>query len=553
MGEKSETPKRHCWECLRRCVVCDSTRPGCNRCAAAGSVCPGYGDVKPTRLVWLAPGKVKSRVRRRKGSSALSAEPTEFRGHVHPNPASAAHAYPSDVPGLVYQSIPRFGVDTDADAMVHAAEYYNTCIYQDLVPLRELGDHPGIYRISPSLVRESISLPDYLQLGMLCMALSHRMNRIWGDPQVNHKALAERFYTHRGNAIRSLRELLNQESHRTSDVVIAGIVTLLLVDLQQGASLNWRPHVEGAIKLIQLRGGFAALADFKTLEPQLLFLCFMAVLGNTTCPASDLSMTPAHLAALDVILRSTLAPFQMCPTPLFGEIIRINHLRLRATTPTTPPNPNPKPTPAHLTLEAHQIHSHILTFSPSHWAATKPRAREDWALAGRIYHAAVALYWASALQSAGVLVPTPALRVECAAHARLLQSLLARGVASSRIWLCMLWPLVVLGVQAAGGGGGGGGGARGDGDGDGCGGGVGVVPVRDFVAAQLPMLARRGGTYAPLVAKGVLERFWASGETRWDACFDRPYAFVMQIAVDMSRITSPSPPGEGPVPARGSP
>lgn len=270
----------------------------------------------------------------------------------------------------------------------------------------------------------------------------------------------------------------------------------------------------------------------------------MAVLGNTTCPASDLSMTPAHLAALDVILKSTLAPFQMCPAPLFGEIIRINHLRLRATQPTT--HPNPKPKPDQLNHEAHQIHSRIRAFSPSHWAGTKPRAREDWTLAGRIYHAAVALYWASALQSAGVLAPTAALRAECAEHARLLQSLLARGVVSPRIWLCTLWPLVVLGVQAAVVGDGDGGGGHDDGGGDGCGEGVGVMPLRDFVAAQLPVLARQGGTYAPLVAKGVLERFWASGETRWDACFDRPYAFVMQIAVDVSRITSP--PSQGPAP-----
>ena len=122
MGE-SENPKRHCWECLRRCVVCDSTRPACNRCTTAGSACPGYGHVKPTRLVWLAPGKVKSRVRKRKGSPssplpALSAEPTGLRGQTHS--ISVSHAYPSDV---VYGSIPRFGADTDADAIVHAAEY----------------------------------------------------------------------------------------------------------------------------------------------------------------------------------------------------------------------------------------------------------------------------------------------------------------------------------------------------------------------------------------------------------------------------------------------
>lgn len=66
---------------------------------------------------------------------------------------------------------------------------------------------------------------------MLCMALSHRMNRTRGSPWANHKGLAERFYTYRGSAIHSLRECLNLESHCAADVAIAGIVTLLLADV----------------------------------------------------------------------------------------------------------------------------------------------------------------------------------------------------------------------------------------------------------------------------------------------------------------------------------
>lgn len=262
-------------------------------------------------------------------------------------------------------------------------------------------------------------------------------------------------------------------------------------------------------------------------------------------------MTPAHLAALDIVLGSTLARFQMCPPPLFGEIIQINHLRLRATKPTHH-HPDANIEPGSLAHEAHAILDRINAFSPAYWAAAKPRARDDWALVGRIYHAAVALYWAAALQSVSVLVPpTAALRAECAARTRLLRGLLARGVGCLRTRQGMLWPLVVLGVLAAVYDEGGAGGGDGDGHeghvdvlgdgcgcGCGCGGGGAGSPggIRDFVAAQLPVLARHGGTYMPLVAKAVLEKFWASGETSWDACFDRPYAFVMMIAVDTSRI-----------------
>lgn len=56
-------PRRQCWECLRRRLVCDSAAPVCNKCKAAGVVCPGYDDKKP--LKWLAPGTVLSRPRRR--------------------------------------------------------------------------------------------------------------------------------------------------------------------------------------------------------------------------------------------------------------------------------------------------------------------------------------------------------------------------------------------------------------------------------------------------------------------------------------------------------
>lgn len=56
-----EDRKRHCWECLRRSLVCDFTRPHCTRCSTSGIACPGYGKTEPRRLKWLPPGKVTSR------------------------------------------------------------------------------------------------------------------------------------------------------------------------------------------------------------------------------------------------------------------------------------------------------------------------------------------------------------------------------------------------------------------------------------------------------------------------------------------------------------
>ncbi len=227
-------------------------------------------------------------------------------------------------------------------------------------------------------------------------------------------------------------------------------------------------------------------------------------------------MTQAPLEVLNIILElagTTLTPFQMCPPPLFAEIIRINHLRLQATKHAS----QELQVEEGLAREAYEILRRIHDFSSEHWANSKPKSKQDWTMIGDIYQMAIFLYCVASLQSLSVLPTTPSLKAESAAHVQLLHSSLTQAVTRPRIKRFTLWPLVVLGVEAAQ---------------------PGRGAMRDFVAGQLPILSRDAGTQVPLTAKGVLERFWASGETGWDACFDRPYAFVMQIAVDSSGIVS---------------
>ena len=69
-GPSASGEPRQCWECLRRRWVCDAARPVCNKCRAAGIVCPGYNDTKP--LTWLAPGRVTSRARRNTKRNSIS-------------------------------------------------------------------------------------------------------------------------------------------------------------------------------------------------------------------------------------------------------------------------------------------------------------------------------------------------------------------------------------------------------------------------------------------------------------------------------------------------
>lgn len=244
------------------------------------------------------------------------------------------------------------------------------------------------------------------------------------------------------------------------------------------------------------------------------------MIGNTTCPASDLSTTGSELDALDLLLKrygDAVATFQMCPLPLVVEIVNINHLRARANI--TGSYGTAAGTKDHWHHEAYEILERVSTFPPEQWADSKLSSREDWLAIGNAYKAAVALYCVLSLQSSSILPITPDLRAACTIHGQLLQVFLEKGLSSPKTKRSMIWPLVLLGVEAV----------HGD------------AATRAFVARQLPELSRDVGTCVPLTAKRVLERFWASGETSWDDCFDRPYAFMSQIAVDTSRLYSVHP------------
>lgn len=341
------------------------------------------------------------------------------------------------------------------------------------------------------------------------MTLSHRINRTRDG---NHsKALAESFYRYRGLAIRSLREDIDVEHRRTGDIVLAGVMSLLLSDVQQGYTSDWRHHLDGFQRLIVLRGGMRVVARTKSLEAVLLCFVFLSVIGNTTCPASDLTMAQWHLDEIDFILEQYgggIFPFLMCPPPLFVEIIRINHLRMRIVQQNLTSTED-------AIKEAHDILSRVDNFSTEQWVRSKPYSQHAWMVVGEVYRAAVTIYCISSLQGISILPRTQPLRDRCARDGGVLQMLLIDALSTPGVERFMLWPLVMLGMEAV--------------NGD--------LDMRAFVEERLPEMSRHIGSYAPLAAKVILDRFWASGQREWDACFDKPYAFATQIAVDLSRLS----------------
>lgn len=283
----------------------------------------------------------------------------------------------------------------------------------------------------------------------------------------------------------------------------------------------------------------------------------MAVYGNTTCPANDLVGAATCLDCIEFILQrctNATTAFQLCPPELFVEIIKINHLRSRTATAKQPRRLKAYSGGATISpddeelarREATDIMARVAAFSPDLWADHKQHqpSRASWALAGTLYQAAVTMYCIGSLQSASVLPPRcPVLDARRAACLRLAHAILsAEGgglLASPSTRRFMLWPLVVMGVEA--------GAAQEEGEemeGQSGGGGYGAT-LKAFVSEQLVKLAGDLGTNVPLTAKGVLDVFWAGypsllpvsyGRARWDDCFDRPYVLTAQIAVDTGQL-----------------
>ena len=238
------------------------------------------------------------------------------------------------------------------------------------------------------------------------------------------------------------------------------------------------------------------------------------IIANTTCPASYLDLsTISHFEALDFMqehYRFATTPTQMFPAQLLAEVSKINYLRLQAKI-------KKEFSEKDLSKEAYDTLDCIEAFSPEEPAQSKSSSKEDWIRIGTVYRSATALYCILSLQSVSVFPENSALRVTCVTHGQVLLRHLPESLSSARTKRFMLWPLVLLGVEAV----------------HSC------MATRTFVSKQLPELSRSVGTSIPLTAKSVLESFWASGHKRWDACFDRPYPFTMQIVVDVSQVSTP--------------
>ncbi|KAK4096852.1 hypothetical protein N658DRAFT_435215 [Parathielavia hyrcaniae] len=412
-------------------------------------------------------------------------------------------------------------------AVFEAIEYYNVHIAPTMIATGVTGEGSP-YWMPPSTVS---LLPRSFTQNIVCTSLSHRILQSSRAAPSHQVVLARRLQRHRGDALRALATELSKPEHQTSDLTLASIILLLLVEIQHATEPpDWRHHSKGAAVMIDMKGGLGnVVLSSPDLRHLFRYYVLLEIIGTTTSPHVDIDSAGRQLeiiSLLPVLFGNGLMTCFPCPPDLLAEVIRINHLRSRFCTVTA------TEAPAAMLQEAkHAAALDILrrarAFPTDKWAAEvfvglgigdTPASQagfSSWHAIAAIYQSAIAIYCMASLfqepelcASVGTLplVPWDALASARAACSSVLLNRLREISRCSQLRDLVLWPLFVAGVEAE------------------------DDATKQFITGELQRISNALGGAAPLVARDLLQRrVWRLGRGRrsWDGLFDQSYVFVV--------------------------
>lgn len=299
------------------------------------------------------------------------------------------------------------------------------------------------------------------------------------------------------------------------------------------STLNWRAHLDGFLVLVRLRGGFRQLITSSAhLRPLLSMIVTYVlhytinqtldvadfvmpnrtcVMANTTSPPQDQITGIYESETAEICEVYGASSYYVCPRYLFLDITTINRLRVRVATGGA----------AVGDAERKAILRHINAFSVQAWMDSHNMpCTEESDVIGRMFQSAVAAYCILTLpcDQNSTAMPSTADALcdsqspdmcQCINIPRLYEfhrarlfKLIGLALESGVGRAATDWPVVVSGVMAA----------------DGTAGERAMVETFVDRSGIFPGV---GSSRAE--AKPMLRKFWASGRTSWDDCFDRPY------------------------------
>lgn len=132
---------------------------------------------------------------------------------------------------------------------------------------------------------------------------------------------------------------------------------------------------------------------------------------------------------------------------------------------------------------------------------TNTQFKSEWSYIIRIYFASMVIYATNTLSS----MTLPSWTKDFASTQRdTLFALLLEAYELPVLRASLLWPSMMAGFEAA----------------------TGTAAERASIDKLLTTIGQKAGDAAPFHGQAVLKRFWRSGKSGWDDCFDDIYCFI---------------------------
>ncbi|KAI1260262.1 hypothetical protein F5Y18DRAFT_420213 [Xylariaceae sp. FL1019] len=508
---RAERPKPHCWECLRRRLVCDSVQPACDRCRNNG-----IDEKRPLR--WVKPGQVTARNRRQPKSSGGSAREGKSSSDLEKRSGTEFSTTPtvlfvdeSDnetrkhrIGGLnifgamqsrALDKILQFDITSEDSSACQASYYYNVEVYERCSPLKLLLEDQ---RVQLPTTTVYALLPEPLKCLFILTAMAHQAHRLPQNAdrevvQRSRSALAHWTY----QSVQTLNQDITNEETRITDGTITSVFVLMSADQQLYPSTRWRIHWKGMAKMIELRGGLEKVWDqAPNLQIGILCVILAEAFGNSTSPSDDQLSDFTNLKTLEFLKRYMGS---ICPPALFFDVIRINHIRARAKTGVPTGDTG-------IYADARAALDSVLAFPLEKYVEDNGNAstHNKWLLITRIHHSAVILYCILSLQYFNLLPRSQ--NIERIANERFESLLLdlKEAYRHRNFKNCLIWCLAVAGTRAV----------------------TGTSFERAFLVDLLNGSRKDIGSFVPIYLRNALTTFWDSGKRRWEDCWDRPYFWM---------------------------
>ncbi|PTB64873.1 hypothetical protein BBK36DRAFT_1170543 [Trichoderma citrinoviride] len=351
---------------------------------------------------------------------------------------------------------------------------------------------------------------------IMCVSIIHGLDL---EPSTSGPAshLWLEFYRHMGKSIRAL----NDEIQRSGNVfnIFSSMAHLMSAEVLVSNSLSWRLHADGYLMLIRHCGGLRKLMN--TSATPLLMQSFVIgiTVFNTTSPSHAQLVDACNFDVDDVMALYEIgsSPLFYCPAPLFREIFLINRLRLEAALSSPDPLSDPSSSNSSSSSSSCDILARIDAYSvppvPTESLDIDDQKAHNLLSVSLLFKSAVAVFASLTLPCTSrccCCSSSSPRKPSCAELHEMHRAKLFQLLDTTSEFLPLLdhilWPVVVAGTAAATGG----------------------VGDRMLVEMYLLNGARdpfTGGCTGSALA--TMRRFWGSGKTAWDECFDQPHAWMI--------------------------